>query len=410
MLNVRTKIDELLNSVFHRNNRAATHGEVVCAPEPRVQARKASLGNVNLQQTAASVVSLYNQAPVLASTAQRMDSHAREQAETMAQIVKDTDEITTALNSVVNELDTSSKDAFSSVKLIKEITEGARILAINASIEAARAGQVGLPFNVVAIEMQRLARQTEEASEHLAGTLMNMRNKVHDVVRVVGNSEDTATPTANDTSSVATLTRAFHEIDTRAREQQKEAHGVNEMAEQTRAISEGLLMDVGKMRFDIHFKSEGVVEQLVLQPALASGNRDSIEPLLIDALKQFPFFDLFYVTDAQGRQITRNVGHDHRNPQDGLDALGKDWSERPWYQNAFEYEGPYTTDLYLSVATQRFCFTVSEAILDEEGVVVGILGADVDFERLLMLRRFENRPRVRRAEISSPLELASTAV
>jgi len=56
--------------------------------------------------------------------------------------------------------------------------------AMLAAIEAARAGQAGLPFNVVASGMQRLALQIEQASEHLGRTLGNMQEKVDDVVRV----------------------------------------------------------------------------------------------------------------------------------------------------------------------------------------------------------------------------------
>ena len=381
---------------------------VACAiepkPAPAAPARKASLGSIDLQQTAASVVSLYNQAPELAQTAQRMDAHAREQAETLARLVGKTDEITVTLNSVVDGLDASAADAFSSVKLIKEITEGARILAINAAIEAARAGQAGLAFNVVAEEMQRLAKQTEDASEHLERTLENMREKVSDVVRVAGKTGGPEAGASQSASSVAAMPRAFHDIDERAREQQNEARAVSELAEQTRSLSEGLLAEVGKLRFDIHFKSESVVASLAREHGLACGQRAKIEALLADALKHHPFFDLFYVTDARGRQITRNVGHRHSDPEDGMAALGKDWSKRPWFLNAFEHEGPFTSDLYLSVATQRFCFTVSEAILNSEGVVVGVLGADIDFERLLLLRRSETRSRIRRLGARAPVE------
>lgn len=410
---MRKTIDNLLQTVFRRRPDAKVNPDSAfptrTATQPRPRLRKASLGAIDLQQTAASVVSLYNQAPELAATARRMDTHAREQAETLDNLVLKTDEIAATLNSAVKGLDESSKDAFSSVKLIRDITEGSRILAINASIEAARAGQAGLAFNVVAVEMQRLARQIEDASEHLARTLEAMQNKVSDVVRVSGKNADRDPGASGDDSSVAFLTRAFHEIDARALEQQKEARGVSEMAEQTRAISDGLLMEVGKMRFDIHFKSEAVVAELVRQPVMASGDRSRIEPILEEAIRRCPFFDLFYLTDARGRQITRNVSSRHSDPEDGMAALDKDWSKRPWFTNAFECEGPFTTDLYLSVATQRFCFTVSEAILDEAGTVVGVLGADVDFERLVMLRRPGPRRIARRPDARSPLALAPAA-
>lgn len=315
-----------------------------------------------------------------------MDQHALEQAETLDRMVAKTDSITQTLNSVIHGLDGSAKEAFSSVKLIKRITESARILAINASIEAARAGHAGSAFNVVATEMQRLALQIEEASEHLGLNLGKMQQKVDDVVRVVGHSEDQAAGTnLQETSSVAALTHAFRQIDDRAREQQKEAHQVHELSDNTRAISERLLMEVGKLRFGIHAQSEDAVARLINDPSLSTGDQKQIEQLLVDAICEHPFFDLLYVTDASGRQITRNIGHDWQNANSGREVLGNDWSQRPWFIDALNHDGPVTSDLYISVTSNRFCFTVSEAILDENGERIGVLGADVDFERLLML-------------------------
>ncbi len=344
-----------------------------------------TLADIDLHNVATDVVALYNLAPSLAQTAERLDDQALEQAGTAKELSAKTSAITQTLNSVIVELETSASEAFLSLTLIKEITNATKILGINAAIEAARAGESGRAFAVLATEMQRLASRTEEISLHMTETLQNMQNKVMDVVRVVGKKgEASVLPGGEkDTTSVAAVTSAFHLIDGRAAEQQQEAHQIREMSEKTRMLSEGLLLEVGKLRFELHAQSEAAVARLMRHPALHTGSRPQLESLLSRGVQAYPFFDLLYVTDETGRQLTRNIGQNYSDPGAGAEAFGKDWSVRPWFTNALGHEGPFISDLYLSVTTNRFCFTVSETIRNELGEVIGVLGADVDFERLL---------------------------
>lgn len=370
---------------FRRNGETPEHDVPVVTPLPTTCAESRTLADIDLHNMATKVVALYNLAPSLAQTAERLDDQALEQAHTAKELSEKTAGITKTLNSVIVELETSASEAFSSLTLIKEITDATKILGINAAIEAARAGESGRSFAVLATEMQRLAMRTEEISQQMTETLEAMQNKVTDVVRVVGKKEGSSVSPGSEkeTASVAAVTRSFHSINARATEQQQEAHQIREMSDKTRKLSEGLLLEVGKLRFELHAKSEAAVSRLIRHPDLYTASRDRVEPLLIRAIQAFSFFDLLYVTDATGRQITRNIGQNYSDPRSGEDSLGKDWSARPWLRNALEHDGPCTSDLYLSVTTNRFCFTVSEAIRDELGDVIGVLGADVDFERLL---------------------------
>jgi len=356
-------------------------------PKAALPAPQTQGSGIDVRDTAVGVIGLYNQTPELAQSAHRMDQRAQEQVRTLDAMVQQTGAITGTLNSVVQSLDEATRDAFQSVKRIREITEGARILAINASIEAARAGTAGQAFTVVADEMQRLASQIEEASLHLGQTLGGMRSRVDDVVQVVGSNAQAQSGEENKSNSVAALTGAFQSINQQAREQQAEAHQVAEMSERARSISERLLLKVGRLRFGIHARSAKAVSSLVQAPEMSSVESGQIEPLLVKAAEAHSFFDLLYVTDRNGRQITRNVGQDDGAPDSGKEMVGKNWSSRPWFVAAAQQTGAVTSDLYLSVTTNRFCFTVSEAIRDADGSLLGVLGVDVDFERLLMIKK-----------------------
>ncbi len=101
-------------------------------------------------------------------------------------------------------------------------------------------------------------------------------------------------------------------------------------------------------------------------------------------LRAQPYLDLLYVTDARGRQTTSNiaVGEGFATAY-GNDGFGMDWSSRRWFTEARSAGRSCVSDLYRSAATGTFCFTVSAALRRASGEVVGVLGADVSFERLV---------------------------
>ncbi|MCX7772650.1 MAG: methyl-accepting chemotaxis protein, partial [Clostridia bacterium] len=85
-------------------------------------------------------------------------------------------------------LNDDMKEILSIVKLIGSISEQTNMLALNASIEAARAGQAGLGFAVVAEEVKKLADQSKAASGSINGIIGR-------IIKRAGNAVDTANQT-----------------------------------------------------------------------------------------------------------------------------------------------------------------------------------------------------------------------
>ncbi len=169
-------------------------------------------------------------------------------AETVATINRLSTEITGAVE-VINRVSADSASISQVLVEIKAIAEQTNLLALNAAIEAARAGEQGRGFAVVADEVRSLSQRTHKSTEEIESMISRLQSGVKDAVTAMNNSHEVTQATVQKSSDVtealdrivtgiATIVDMSHQIAQAAEEQAAVAKNVNSNVDQISVLGQ----------------------------------------------------------------------------------------------------------------------------------------------------------------------------
>ncbi|WP_375749538.1 methyl-accepting chemotaxis protein [Vibrio sp. HN007] len=250
---LRSTISKVMGATQSQKDAAESLSVVANQTNLNVQSQVKSVDQVTvaideMQITASSVADSAANAASSANQADQLVKLGSEKADSAAVGVSQLAESLNTTSSQIQDLAASAEDITDILNVIKGIADQTNLLALNAAIEAARAGEQGRGFAVVADEVRALAKSTQDSTVEIEGMIVKVQQQAQSSVDSMNQGQSQAGQIVSITHEVnhaltdieqmvADITDVTNQIASAAEEQSHASKEVSLRAEEIRAQS-----------------------------------------------------------------------------------------------------------------------------------------------------------------------------